>query len=73
MSNSKEEKILKAFGRKIQKLRKDKKLSYRRFAIEADLAPSHVQKLEAGESNPTLTTLLKIAEALGIELNEFTS
>lgn len=66
-----EEKLLKEFGKKLQKLRKARKISYRKFAIEADLSVSFIQKLESGRSNPSLSTLLKIAETLGVDLNEF--
>ena len=71
MNDSQEDKILKEFGKKLEKLRKAKKLSYRNFAYEADLSVSYIQKLEAGDSNPSYTTLLKLAEALDVELNVF--
>ena len=70
MNAGPEQKILKDFGRKLEKLRKAKKLSIRSFSYEADLSVSYVQKLEAGVSNPSYTTLLKIAEALGVTLND---
>ena len=72
MNDSQEEKILKEFGKKLEKLRKAKGLSYRKFSYAAELSVSYVQKLEAGESNPSYTTLLKLAEALDVDLNEFT-
>lgn len=71
MNDTQEQKILKEFGRKLQKLRKVQKISYRKFADEVDLAASYIQKLEAGQSNPSLTTLIRIAEALKVDLNEF--
>jgi transcriptional regulator with XRE-family HTH domain len=70
MNVRQEDKILKEFGKKLEKLRKTKKLSYRGFASSADLSPSYIQKLEAGESNPSYTTLLKLADALNVELND---
>lgn len=71
MDDAEEQKILKEFGKRLQKLRKAKKLSIRNFAYAADLSVSYVQKLEAGMSNPSYTTLLKIAEAMKLELNDF--
>lgn len=65
----KNQKILKSLGKNIQRLRIEKGLSTRQFAMEADIAHSAVGKLESGLSNPTLTTLLKIAEALQVDLN----
>lgn len=71
MDDIEEQKILKEFGKRLQKLRKAKKLSIRNFAYAADLSVSYVQKLEAGMSNPSYTTLIKIVNALDLELNEF--
>jgi transcriptional regulator with XRE-family HTH domain len=66
---SKNEKFLKEFGKNLQKLREAKGLSTRQFAYEAEISHSSVGRLEAGLSNPTLTTLIKIAEALAVDLN----
>ena len=71
MKDSQEEKILKEFGKKLEKLRKAKGLSYRKFSYAAELSVSYIQKLEAGESNPSYTTLLKLIDALNIDFNEF--
>lgn len=67
---TKTDKILKDFGDNLQRLRKAKGFSTREFAYEADIAHSSVGRLEAGLSNPTLTTLVKIAEVLEVDLNE---
>jgi transcriptional regulator with XRE-family HTH domain len=66
---NKNEKFLKEFGKNLQKLREAKSLSTRQFAYEAEISHSSVGRLEAGLSNPTLTTLIKIAEALEVDLN----
>jgi len=63
------EKFLKEFGKNLQKLREAKGLSTRQFAYEAEISHSSVGRLEAGLSNPTLTTLIKIADALDVDLN----
>lgn len=63
------EKFLKEFGKHLQKLREEKGLSTRQFAYEAEISHSSVGRLEAGLSNPTMTTLIKIAEALNVDLN----
>lgn len=73
MNNQREEKILKDFGKKLEKLRKQKKFSIRKFSYEADLSVSYIQKLESGTSNPSYTTLLRLANALGIDLNELSA
>lgn len=71
MVDTKEEKILKEFGEKLKKFRKAKKLSIRNFAYASELSVSYVQKLEAGISNPSYTTLLKIVNALSVDMNDF--
>lgn len=64
-----EEQFLKAFGKNLKKLREAKKLSTREFAYTADISHSSVGRLENGLSNPSATTLLKLAEALGTDFN----
>jgi transcriptional regulator with XRE-family HTH domain len=63
------DKFLKDFGKNLRKLRKERKLSTRQFADAADISHSSVGRLEAGLSNPTLTTLIKIADSLKVDLN----
>jgi len=60
------DKILKDFGKNLQQLRTERGFSTRKFAYEADISPSSLGRLEAGLSNPTFTTLLKLAKALEI-------
>ncbi|HEX5153994.1 MAG TPA: helix-turn-helix transcriptional regulator [Parafilimonas sp.] len=72
MSNS-NDKVLKDFGKRLQKLRIAKGLSTRKFAYEADISASSLGRLEAGQTNPSLTTLLKIAEALEVDVNTLVS
>jgi len=67
---STEEKLLKEFGKNLKKLRIEKGFSTRKFALEADLSNSSLYRLETGLTNPTLTTLLKLAEALQVDLNK---
>ena len=67
---AKSDKFLKEFGKNLRKLREAKGLSTRQFAYEADISHSSVGRLETGLSNPSLTTLLKIANALEIDLNK---
>jgi len=66
---AKPEKVLRDFGKRLQQLRVAKGLSTREFAYEADISHSSVGRLEAGLTNPSLTTLIKIAECLEIDLN----
>ena len=69
MLGNKTDKVLMEFGKNLQKLREAKGFSTRQFADEAEISHSSVGRLEAGLSNPTMTTLIKIAEALEVDLN----
>ena len=60
-------------ARNLKKLREKKGLSQHRLAKLADVANNTIIKIEQGENiNPTLATLKKIAEALGVSLDELT-
>ena len=60
-------------ARNLKKLREKKGLSQDRLAKLADVANNTIIKIEQGENiNPTLATLKKIAEALGVSLDELT-
>ncbi len=69
MAGQNNDKFLKEFGKNLKRLREAKGLSTRQFAYDAEISHSSVGRLEAGLSNPTLTTLVKIAEALEVDLN----
>jgi transcriptional regulator with XRE-family HTH domain len=62
-------KILAKFGENLQELRKAKNFSTREFADAAEISHSSVIRLEAGLTNPSLTTLLKLSHALQTDLN----
>ena len=60
-------------ARNLKKLREKKELSQDRLAKLADVANNTIIKIEQGENiNPTLATLKKIAEALGVSLDKLT-
>ena len=63
------EKKLLQFGTQLQELRKAKGLSTRQFADVANISHSSVGRLEAGLTNPTMTTLIKLADALEIDMD----
>lgn len=62
--------INKQLGMRIKYLRKIKKLSQEDLALEACINKNYLSDLERGERNPTLKILEKIAQALGINLQE---
>ena len=55
----------------IKKLREAKGLSQEKLARLADVANNTLIKMESGENqNPTLDTLKKVAQALGVSIEE---
>lgn len=69
-SNNRNEKILKAFGANLKKLREAKGLTTREFARIAGIGYSQVWRLETGQVNPSLTTLLAILLTLDVPLKK---
>lgn len=53
-----------ACGIVLRRLRKDAGLTQEQLALEADLQRSYVSILELGQQQPSLTTILKLADAL---------
>jgi transcriptional regulator with XRE-family HTH domain len=62
---------VKAIGDRLKRLRKARGLSMRELAVKADVAASFVSRIEAGKASPTIMTLQKLLEALGVEVVEF--
>ena len=54
----------------VRRLRMVKGLTQEAVAAGAGLAPRHFQKIEAAEVNVTLDTLVKVADALDVDVSE---
>ena len=67
MSNKSDNKI----SENLKKLRKEKGYSLEKVSKLADLSLNTVAKVESGaNTNPTIDTLIKIANALQVDLND---
>lgn len=67
MSNKTDNKIAK----NLKRLRKEKEYSLEKVSKLADLSLNTVAKIESGaNTNPTIDTLIKIANALQVDLND---
>lgn len=58
-------------GRNLKKLRGELGLSLRQLSEKAAVSPSAIQKIENNQISPTLGTILKIANALGKDIQFF--
>jgi transcriptional regulator with XRE-family HTH domain len=59
------------FGERLYAMRKRAGVSQAYLATRSRVGQRHVRKLERGTSNPTLATLILLADALGCELADF--
>lgn len=60
---------LRALGKRIQELRKDRSLTQAQLAETCDLTINYVGKIERGESQPSLEVLLSIANSLKVNIS----
>jgi DNA-binding XRE family transcriptional regulator len=58
------------FGRTVRALRSKAGYSQERFADAIGVHRTHMGTLERGEGNPTLTTVLRVAEGLDMTVGE---
>lgn len=58
------------FGKKLKSFRKFKKLTQEKLAEMVDMDIRQIARLEAGESLPSITTVLKLCEVFGITPND---
>lgn len=58
-------------GNTVRTIRKEHGLSMESVAMEAGIEYRQLGRIERGEVNPTVISLLKIAEAMGVEVHQF--
>lgn len=63
-------KIGRSIGQKIKQLREAKGWSINQLGLYAGVTPSTIARMEKGESEPPISTLLRIAKALNVSLEE---
>ncbi len=68
MNNIRDKKLLIAFGTHLKKTRIDKGFTQKQLANEMDVEISQISRIERGIGNPTLSTLSRLSEILGIKL-----
>lgn len=54
------------FGRRLRELRKERGLTQEALAEAADLSGNYISDLELGRKVPSLTILVRLAQALGV-------
>lgn len=56
-----------AFGLVLRDIRKLRGMSQEALALEADLQRNYISLIERGINQPTITTIFKLATALGVK------
>jgi transcriptional regulator with XRE-family HTH domain len=70
VNNLKNKELCLAFGMHLKALRKEKGLTLRGLALEADMEHSQLSKIERGINNPTISTVLALSKALEISIQQ---
>jgi transcriptional regulator with XRE-family HTH domain len=65
-----DEKVIKAFGRHLKKIRASKSLTQEDLAEKANVAVSTIGRIETGNFNTTISTIALLAKALNVEKKE---
>jgi transcriptional regulator with XRE-family HTH domain len=63
--------IVSSIGPKVKKLRQEQRLSLQQLAVKAEVSAAAIHKIERNDMVPTITTLLKVATALGHPVTDF--
>lgn len=71
MRNKKQQDILNEIGRTIKNLRINRGYSRFQLAVEIGSDEKQIRRIENGETNPTIITLLKVLYALKSDLTIF--
>lgn len=70
MASLSPEEKLRALGRTIRRIRRERDLSQEAVAAAAGLHPNQIGRLERGESDVYTSTMLRIVDGLGVPLSE---
>lgn len=67
MGKDLQQEYLKQFGKHLKSVREAKGISQRSLATSCNVDHSHISKIERGEKNITILTILELANALEVK------
>ena len=70
MTKIRDEKYLKALGKRVKEIRTQKGISTYDLSYESNISRSQINSIEKGSINTTICTLKSIADALGIKIKD---
>ena len=59
-------------GRNLKRIRTSKGISQGDIARSLEVSRGFISTIESGKTNPTLATITKLAEAIGVSVSELT-
>ena len=62
--------IKKRFGKRLRKLRRNMELTQEQLADQVGVSLNFIGQLERGENSPSLETIQKLAEVLGVPVKD---
>ena len=65
------ERLYELVGRKVERQRREEKLSQTQLAERCGFARGSIANIESGRQRPTLHTLWSLADALGVDMRSF--
>ena len=68
--DKKDKKYLKEIGQNIAEVRRKKNLTQVDVCTEIEMDKPYLSSIENGRQNPTLLTLKKLADAIGVTVNQ---
>jgi transcriptional regulator with XRE-family HTH domain len=68
LSKNRQDPVLVALGQAIRKIRLSKDVSQEKLALLADVDRSYVGRVERGDNNVAILTLVKLAAALDVSI-----
>lgn len=69
-STPRAQKAIKRLGERLRSLREAAGLTQLQAASDAELDPKHLQEIEHGRTNPTVATLVTLADAYEVSLSQ---
>jgi transcriptional regulator with XRE-family HTH domain len=60
----------KSFGARLRTVREQKGMSVYRLALNAEVSRQHIHQLQFGRAKPSLKMALRLAQALGVGIEE---
>ncbi len=71
VENEQQHRALIQLGLNIRRIREEStKFSQDTLALEVDLSENQIRRIEKGQTNPTVKSLLKIAKALKVDIKD---